>query len=363
MTESLLFRIFFESWEMLLEASPYILFGIAFGGLIKVFMPADFIGKHLGQGKFLPVIKAALFGIPLPLCSCGVLPAAAGLKKQGANNGATAAFLISTPESGVDSISITYALLDPLLTIARPLAALITALFAGFAENIVNPPKETAVRPQTILPMAGQTSTIGSNPFNKKKSSFATELVEGVKYAFIELWGDIAPYFFMGVLLGGLISGLLPEEFLRSYLGGGLTSMFLMLLIGIPIYICASASTPIAAALILKGISPGTALVFLLTGPATNVTSLSVLTGILGKRASILYLFTIALFAVLFGLAVDQIYTFLDLDVRAVTGKAAEIVPYSLQLASALLVIALSIKPTWMIICKKWDSVVKAQNN
>ncbi len=353
MSESLLFRIIIESWDMLLEASPYILFGISFGGLIKVFMPADFIVRHLGQGKFLPVIKAALFGIPLPLCSCGVLPAAASLKSQGANNGATAAFLISTPESGVDSISITYALLDPLLTIARPLAALVTALFAGFAENIVNPPPKTVLKTPTILPMAGQ-SAMGANPFNKEKTSFWQETIQGVKYAFIELWGDIAPYFFLGIILGGLISALLPDDFLKSYLGGGLPSMLLMLLIGIPIYICASASTPIAAALILKGISPGTALVFLLTGPATNITSLSVLIGILGKRAALLYLFTIALFAVLFGLAVDQLYIFLDLDVRAVTGKAAEIIPESIQLASALLVIALSIKPTWQTISAQW---------
>ncbi len=200
---------------------------------------------------------------------------------------------------------------------------------------------------------------MGSNPFNKEKKSFINELVQGFKYAFIELWGDIAPYFFVGILLGGLISGLLPEDFLRSYLGGGLTSMLLMLLIGIPIYICASASTPIAAALILKGISPGTALVFLLTGPATNVTSLSVLTGILGKRASVLYLFTIALFAVLFGLAVDQVYILLDLDVRAVTGKAAELIPFGIQLASALLVIALSVKPILFMFRKKWATLVE----
>ncbi len=355
MNESLLLRVLLESWDMLLEASPYILFGIAFGGLIKVFMPADFIAKHLGKGKFLPVVKAALFGIPLPLCSCGVLPAAAGLKDQGANNGATAAFLISTPESGVDSISITYALLDPLLTIARPFAALITALFAGFAENIVNPPKEMAVKAPTPLPMAGKLSGgIGTNPFSTEKTPFLQELLQGVKYAFLELWGDIAPYFFFGILLGGLITALIPEDFLKAYLGGGLPSMLLMLLIGIPIYICASASTPIAAALILKGISPGTALVFLLTGPATNITSLSVLTGILGKRASVLYLFTIAIFAVLFGLATDQLYTMLNLDVRAVTGKAAEIIPYGIQLASALLVIALSIQPVWQSMQRKF---------
>ena len=354
MNESLLLRIFIESWDMLLEASPYILFGISFGGLIKVFMPADFIVKHLGQGNFLPVVKAALFGIPLPLCSCGVLPAAASLKDQGANNGATVAFLISTPESGVDSISITYALLDPLLTIARPLAAFITAIFAGFSENIVNPQKKIPLKAPTMLPMAGQTSALRANPFNKEQPVFFKELVQGIKYAFLELWGDIAPYFFIGILLGGLITALIPDDFLKSHLGGGLPSMLLMLLIGIPIYICASASTPIAAALILKGISPGTALVFLLTGPATNITSLSVLVGFLGKRATVLYLLTIGLFAVLFGLAVDQLYLMLDLDIRAVTGKAAEIIPYEIQLVCALLVVSLSIKPIFKSIQKKW---------
>lgn len=353
MNASLFLRIFIESWNMLLEASPYILFGIAFGGLIKVFMPADFIAKHLGRGKFLPVAKAALFGIPLPLCSCGVLPAAAALKEQGANNGATVAFLISTPESGVDSIAITYALLDPILTIARPLVALITALFAGFAENIVNPPQESAIQTPTFLPMAGH-SALGVNPFNKERPAFLQELGQGIQYAFLELWGDIAPYFLIGILLGGLITAVIPDAFLSSYLGGGLSSMLIMLLIGIPIYICASASTPIAAALILKGISPGAALVFLLTGPATNITSLSVLVGVLGKRATGLYLFTIAIFAVLFGMAVDQLYALLNLDIQAVTGKAAEIIPYSLQLASAMTVLLLSINPVWQTIQRKW---------
>ncbi|PLX49618.1 MAG: hypothetical protein C0613_06960 [Desulfobulbaceae bacterium] len=353
MSESLFLSILDHSWEMLLESSPYILFGISFGGLLKVFMPADFIARHLGQGRFLPVVKAAIFGIPLPLCSCGVLPAAAGLKKQGANNGATTAFLISTPESGVDSISITYALLDPLLTVARPLAALCTALFAGFAENITNPPPQTNVRQTTVLPMFGETTGLTGNPFATGEKSFFKDLAQGTRYAFLELWGDIAPYFLFGILLGGLISAALPDDFLRTYLGGGISSMFIMLLIGIPIYICASASTPIAAALILKGVSPGAALVFLLTGPATNITSLSVLINILGKRASILYLVTIAFFAVLFGLVVDWIYIFLDLDIKAVTGQAAEIIPPELQLLSALLVLALSLKPTWLFVKKK----------
>src|SRR5210317_1738354 len=139
---NIIVNILLESWHMLLEASVYILFGMFVGGLLKVFLNPSFVADHLGKGKFISVIKAALFGIPIPLCSCGVLPAAASLKKQGANNGATTAFLISTPESGVDSISITYALLDPILTIARPVAAFLTAFTAGFAENVLNPPSQ-----------------------------------------------------------------------------------------------------------------------------------------------------------------------------------------------------------------------------
>ena len=138
---SSIFNIFSESWYLLLDTAPYILFGILMGGLLKVFLSPSQVARHLGQGRFSSVFKAALFGIPLPLCSCGVLPAAAALKKQGANNGATAAFLISTPESGVDSIAVSYALLDPIMTVARPLAAFVTALAAGFTENLLRPPR------------------------------------------------------------------------------------------------------------------------------------------------------------------------------------------------------------------------------
>ena len=130
-----------ESWDLLLDSAVYILFGILVGGLLKMFLSPSYVAQHLGRGRFSSVAKAALLGIPIPLCSCGVLPAAAALKKQGANNGATTAFLISTPESGVDSISITYALLDPFMTVARPIAAFITAFVAGMSENLINPPE------------------------------------------------------------------------------------------------------------------------------------------------------------------------------------------------------------------------------
>jgi hypothetical protein len=160
-----------------------------------------------------------------------------------------------------------------------------------------------------------------------------------------DVWGDIASWFFVGLLLAGLIVALVPEEMMGRLLGGGLPSMLLMLVVGIPLYICATASTPIAAALILKGVSPGAALVFLLAGPATNVTSLTVLLRILGKRATAIYLTMIALFAVLFGLAVDQVYALLGIEARAMVGQAAEWVPRWAQLLGALTLLALSVKP------------------
>lgn len=345
------------SWELLLEASPYILFGILIGGLLKMFLSTEYVVKHLGRGRYLSVVKAAFFGIPIPLCSCGVLPAAAALKKQGANNGATTAFLIATPESGVDSISITYALLDPLMTVARPLAAFLTALTAGFAENFFNPPAAAG--------KAGS-ETVGGSLANYRaggevagqdhqgQHSFIAKIGLGCRYAIREIWGDLAVWFFAGTLLAGVISAAVPDEFIASYLGGGLSSMLLMLVVGIPLYICASASTPIAAALILKGVSPGAALVFLLVGPATNITSLSVLFGLLGRRATSLYLAAIAVVSVLCGLALDLVYLGLGISAQAVVGQAAEIIPYGLQLASTLLLLIFSVKPLTLAIKAGW---------
>jgi uncharacterized protein len=328
------------SWHLLLDAAPYILLGIVMGGLLKSFLSAEYVARHLGQGRFLPVFKAAIFGIPLPLCSCGVLPAAAALKRQGANNGATTAFLVSTPESGVDSISVTYALLDPIMTVARPLAAFLSAMVAGVAENLRNPPR--ALPPPLPMAAAGAQGRKEGTPAS---IHWREKIIAGLRYAFADLWGDLAGWFFLGLLLAGLITVLVPEEFLSGSLGGGLPGMLLMLAFGIPLYICATASTPIAAALILKGVSPGAALVFLLVGPATNVATLSVLVGLLGKRATLLYLGSIAITAVLCGLALDAVYASLGISARAIVGQAGEILPASLQHAAALLILLLSLPP------------------
>lgn len=339
-----------EAWHILLESSVYILFGLLIGGWLKVFLNPDTVARHLGQTRFSSVFKASLFGIPLPLCSCGVLPAALSLKKQGANNGAVTAFMISTPESGVDSIAITFALLDPIMTVARPAAAFVTAAVAGIAENLFGYKRTGdhphAVAPEHVLPMAGHCDCLDCSPkAHEKHRSFLEKLQEGARFAFLEFWGELAGWFFVGLLFAGMITTFMPEDIFSRYLGGGLPAMLLMLCIGIPLYICATASTPIAAALILKGVSPGAALIFLLAGPATNMTSLTVLAGILGKRATAIYLAAIAVCAVIFGLIVDHVYAVLGLSAQATIGQISHIMPGWAELAGGLFLILISIKP------------------
>jgi uncharacterized membrane protein YraQ (UPF0718 family) len=274
------------------------------------------------------------------------------LRKQGASNGATTAFLISTPESGVDSISITYALLDPIMTVARPAAAFITALAAGLTENIFGFRRDRRqMKPDLGCPVDNCCDGNDCPPeVHRKHHSFVGKITAGLVYAFGELWDDIAGWFLLGLLLAGGITLLIPDDLLTSYLGGGLPAMLLMLAVGIPLYICATASTPIAAALILKGVSPGAALVFLLAGPATNLASLTVLVGILGKRATAIYLAAIAVMSVVFGLAVDWVYLYFGVSAQAAVGQAGELLPAWLQWTGAVAVLALSVKPIYRIV-------------
>ena len=343
------------SWNLLQQASLYILFGLLVGGLLKVFLSPSYVASHLGSGRFSSVFKAALLGIPIPLCSCGVLPAAASLKKQGANNGATTAFLISTPESGVDSISITWALLDPIMTIARPVAAFLSAFVAGISVNILTPPtSKDKANADLACPIDDCCDGVDCPPATHAKHHGSLEkLIVGIKYAATDLWGELVGWFFVGIMLAGLITALVPEDMFSRYLGGGLSSMLLMLVLGIPLYICATASTPIAAAFILKGVSPGAALVFLLVGPATNVTSLSVLFGLLGKRSTALYLISISVVAVIAGLFVDLVYASLGISAIAIVGQVADVIPKWLMMATTLLLLVLSMKPIFIII-KSW---------
>ena len=299
-----LLAVFHACLDIFLESAPYMLFGFFMAGLLRAFVPATLVQRHLGKSRTINVVKAAVFGIPLPLCSCGVIPAAAGLRRQGASKGATASFLISTPETGVDSIMVTYALLDPIMTLLRPLAAFVTAVVTGMSINALD---DTApVPPKPAL-----------KPFGEIRPSLWKRFLEGQRFAFMDILGDVGGSFMIGILIAGVITEYVSTDLVTTYLGTGILPLLAMVVVAAPLYVCATASTPIVAALALKGISPGAALVFLLAGPATNAASLTVVANLLGKRSAVLYLTSIIVVALLFGLGADHLYTFLGLDPSA----------------------------------------------
>ena len=290
-------------------------FGFLGAGLLKAFLPEEAVARHLGKSSTGAVLKASLFGIPLPLCSCGVIPAAVGLRKQGASKGASAAFLVSTPESGVDSIAVTWALLDPVMTVARPLAAFVTATVTGLLINRL--PEETAPVAPEVAPAGGCGCAGGScaGSATPAQPPLGRRLRNGLAYAFGELLGDIGRWLLLGILVAGVLAWWLPDDFFARQLGGEFSSLLIMLVVGIPLYICASASTPVAAAMVLKGLSPGAALVFLLAGPATNAATITVVTRFWGRRATVAYLAAIAGCSLLFGWLLNRFYAWSSLDI------------------------------------------------
>ncbi len=343
-----------DLWSVILEAAPFLLLGFFFAGIIKAFLNQAFIQKHLGANSKSAVFKAALFGVPMPLCSCGVLPAAISLRKEGASKGATTSFLISTPESGVDSIAVSYALLDPFLTVIRPIAAFITALSAGLLENFF-PEKENpaAVEPQSsccTLKVEEQISCCSTDaPKKIEKSSLTVRVKDGLNYAFSDLVDDIAYHLAIGLILAAAIQFFIPENFFESYLNDPILSMFVMLIVGIPMYICATASTPIAAALILKGLSPGAALVFLLAGPATNIASIFLLKSWLGMKTIIRMLTVVMVFALAFGFLTDAVYQALNFSAQShiMANHSEHLFPHWFSIISGLALCLLIFKGIW----------------
>lgn len=318
--------VILASWDVLLDASPFILLGFLFAAIIHAFIRQETIIKHLGKSNLGAVFKAALFGVPIPLCSCGVVPTAMALKKQGASKAATLSFLITTPESSIDSIAITYALIDPLMTIARPVAAFATGFLAGAAELVFGK-SEPVAKPEEVVCMHCR----GGVEHEKHNHSLKSRLSSGFRFAFLDLFRDISRWFLIGIVIAGIINYAVPTSFIENYLGRGWLSMFVMLAVGIPLYICATASTPIAASLIMKGMNPGAALVFLLAGPATNAASLVVITKLLGKRSAVIYLISIAISSILLGALLNFIYGWFNIDIRATMGHAHEMLPLWLK--------------------------------
>jgi uncharacterized protein len=313
----LLLHIVKESWLVLNESAGYCLFGIFMAGVLRAFMADDFVVKHLGKNNIASVIKASLIGVPMPLCSCGVMPVAMGLRKQGAGKGPTTAFLISTPESGVDSIALTWALLDPIMTVARPLAAFITATIAGIIVNFVPEHKQSSTAQPPVCECGCSCSSgnaEGASGCNHKPS-ILKRLQAGLGFAFGDLLGDIGPSLMVGIVVAGVIAAVVPDGFIEQNLGAGIRPMLVMLVAGIPLYVCATASTPIVAALALKGLSPGAALVFLLAGPATNAATIILVAKILGKRIAAVYVAVIAVVSLLLGIAINGLYSFASMSI------------------------------------------------
>ena len=355
-----LFQIAGETWSILREASFFLLLGFVLAGVFAVLVPSRLLMRFLGRGKIRSVLWAAAIGTPLPLCSCGVLPTAIGLSRQGATRGATVSFLISTPEIGIDSIALSYALMDPIITVFRPIAAFVTATVAGIATNLwggrrqdgpveaingdvtlAEPREEPTPGSERRLPLDGNGGPRFASQWTAVRKIFA--------YGFGDVLDDIAHWLILGVILAALVAVLLPASVIERYLGGGLVTMLAMLAIGIPIYTCASASTPVAAALVLKGLSPGAALVFLLSGPATNVGAIVVLLKFLGRRVVAIYLVSIAVVSLAAGYTLDWIYRTWQLIPAATFGKATGFVPEQVKVASALLLLALLARSLWRV--------------
>jgi uncharacterized membrane protein YraQ (UPF0718 family) len=324
--------VLLSSWSILLDSGVYVIFGLAVAGLVNAFVGSQTIAERLGARSVKSVIISALIGIPLPLCSCGVVPTAVSLYQKGASKGSTVSFLVSTPETGVDSIAISYALLDPLMTVFRPVAAFFTAVFAGLVENVVGTKEE---RSRKVIvsecPICGD-----EEGMHRHSHSLLLRIRGGVRYAFIELLDDISKWLLVGIVIAGVISYFIPENLITERAGYGWPTMFFMALAGIPLYMCATSSTPIASALVAKGISPGAALVFLLTGPATNAASLLVVARFLGIRATVIYLFSVLSSSLVLGWVLNQIYRAFGMNAAAIVGKASEVLPVWFKAAAGI---------------------------
>lgn len=277
------------------EMAPYLLLGFFFAGILHVFVPQSVFSKYLSKNNFTSVLTAALFGVPLPLCSCGVIPTAMALRKEGASKGSVISFLIATPQTGVDSIMATYSLMGLPFAIIRPIAAFCTAVFGGFFSNMfIKKEKQDIIEPQITCA-------------DSLQPGFKSKIKEVFKYGFVDILQDIGKWLIVGILIAGVITYFVPESFFRLFSDNLFLSILFVLMLAVPMYICATGSIPIAIALMMKGISPGTAFVLLMAGPATNIVSILIIGKVLGRKTLVLYLISIIAGAVSFALIIDFI--------------------------------------------------------
>jgi len=318
-------QLIYSCWTVLGQMSPYLLFGFLISGILSVFISPRWVEKHLGSSRFGSILKASLLGVPLPLCSCGVIPVSASLRKSGASKGATTSFLISTPQTGVDSILATYGLLGPLFAVLRPLAALLTGVVGGMLVSLLDEDTQAKQKNET------------SETDLSKKQSFSEKMFQALKYGFITLPGEISRALGAGILIAGIIATFMSPDFLGQYLGNYYLTMLLMLLIGIPVYVCSTASIPVALGFLHLGVSPGAAFVFLISGPATNAAAISVLWNVLGKKSATIYLATVFTGSLASGLLLDYLQK--DITVTQKLSLACHTSLSSVETISAILML------------------------
>ena len=322
--------------------APYILFGLLFAGILHETVPESLVTKHLGKESVSSVIKSTIFGIPLPVCSCGVIPLATSIKKSGASKGATLSFLISTPITGVDSILATYGMFGWIFTLYRVLTSMVIAIIAGVLTNIFDKEEVEVEKPRPSFVATGGTSTIKSPSSAMSSAGFSASpmktvakeeesccssgnccdsdekkgfsLLKAVRYAFITLLGDIAKPLFWGLIIGALITVAIPQNLSDILVEYSWLSYIIVIAIAVPMYVCATASLPIAAGLMLSGVSAGAAFVFLSAGPATNTVTIGVVKKMLGTRSLYIYLSSIVVGSVLFGLGLDYVFSISDIN-------------------------------------------------
>ncbi|WP_105213287.1 SO_0444 family Cu/Zn efflux transporter [Pseudoalteromonas sp. T1lg22] len=379
-------------WQLFVLSAPWLMLGLLIAGIINVYLPTHFLNRHLGKEGLWTTVKAALIGAPMPLCSCGVIPAAVGLRRAGASKSATTSFLVSTPETGIDSVSVSYALLGPFMAVIRPIAAVCSAITAGLLvgrEGSLEPsvtasstPKQGACcgsndkvpavegpssccafevqlneqsggccAPQTQVTQATSsccsTDKKASQSTPQAQSSALSKLQQALHFSATKLLSDTALWLMIGLFFAAVVQTYVPTSYLSQW-GSGILAMTVMVLVSIPMYICATASTPIAAGLLLAGVSPGAVLVFMLAGPATNIATLGVVGKELGRRAVAAYLTGVIGVALLFGVLTDYLVGEFGFNVTPLGGQHQEVLPPWLEQGSAVILALLLIRLLWL---------------
>ncbi|MEM6392429.1 MAG: SO_0444 family Cu/Zn efflux transporter [Planctomycetota bacterium] len=341
--------VFLESlWGLSLELAPWLMVGLVCAGLIQAWVPMETVGRWLGRKGPMGPVLAAVVGAPLPLCSCSVMPVAVGLRRQGATRGSTGSFLVSTPENGVDSVAVSYALLGPFLTVVRPIAGIVSAVLVGWLIDAVPEKRE-----RVALPVSGEGGMGGAGggcgcgcgpeerPAEAEKVGWLRRVVAGQRFAFKTLLGDLLVWLLLGLVAAAAVLAFVPSDLLVRY-GSGWLGMGLALLIGVPMYICAVSSVPIAAAMLLGGVSPGVVVVFLLAGPATNLGTFGVVRRELGRRAAWVFVVGVAVTSVGFGVATDAVALAWGIEPAATLRHGHRMVPEALAWGSLVVLVGVA---------------------